>query len=362
MSSSHVAATGVLAPEHTQQLVGPILKDFFAEQITRAEMMGPEYTALWRAMDTLMSAGGKRLRPYLVILAYQAFSRDSIQTILPVAAAQELLHFALLIHDDIIDRDYVRYGMKNISGQFDDLYATYIKDADERRHFSDSAAILAGDLAISAAYQLITQAELTNQQTIAAQQIMGDSIFAVAGGELLDMESAFRPTGTVDTIKVALHKTASYSFVGPLLTGALLGDADEANSAALRIYGENLGIAYQLTDDLLGVFGDETKTGKSVSNDIREGKYTYLIEQCMAHKDASDRQILHDLFGKHSLSDDEADTFRTMLERCGARERTEAAVRQYREAALTALGELHIDDVTRQSFHELVRKSTERAR
>ena len=361
MDNIQLTSTSVLALEDTQKMIEQLLKDYFDENIVHAQLIGPEYTALWHAMQTLINAGGKRLRPRLVIMAFKAFSKKPLQTILPVAAAQELLHFGLLVHDDIIDRDYVRYGIKNVSGQLNELYKKFLSDETERRHFSDSAAMLAGDLAISGAYQLIIRAGLATKQMIDAQRILGDVFFAVAGGELLDMESTFRPAGTVDTVSVALHKTSSYSFVGPIVTGAMLADADLQSIEALRVYAQNLGIAYQLTDDLLGVFGDEKRMGKSASHDIREGKYTYLIEQCMKYANSNDMSILHDLFGKHSLQDHEAENFREMLLRCGAKERTEAAVQYYRKSALDALKDAHMDGSSRKQFENLVRQATDRA-
>jgi geranylgeranyl diphosphate synthase type II len=184
LSTSNVALT----IEAVKKAVDSLLELFFTTHIERAHTLDDHYGKLWESARNLSQAGGKRLRPYMTILAYQAYSGASTESIMPVAAALEVLHLGLLVHDDIIDRDYIRYGTDNISGQFSKLYEPYIDDVHECRHFSDSAAILAGDLLLVGGHELIHSADLPPQSMIEASRIYNDTVFMVAGGELLDTE------------------------------------------------------------------------------------------------------------------------------------------------------------------------------
>lgn len=343
-------------------LVDPALEAYFVRNIAKARAIDPHYASLWESMLVLLRAGGKRIRPYLTLLTYQAFCDRPVEPIVPIASAQELLHLSLLIHDDVIDRDYVRYGTDNISGQYDKLYAPLVSNGSERRHFSNSAAILAGDLLLSGSYQLVLESRLPDEQMRIATDVFGEAVFTVAGGELLDIESAFRQFDLVDSVAIAKHKTAHYSFVTPIVMGARLAGVDEHTASRLAQFGEDIGIAYQLVDDILGVFGSQALTGKSNINDIQEAKHTYLIEQFKANASAEQSAIVDGLFGKKNLTESEAQTFRDVLMASGAKERTEQAIDAYTKRALETLADIPMNDKARLAFETLVERSIRRER
>jgi geranylgeranyl diphosphate synthase, type II len=352
----------ILSPELARELIDGTLDVFFLQHTAKAKLISPEYATLWHSMRTLINAGGKRIRPYVTLMTYQAFSNKPIADIVPIAAAQELLHVALLIHDDIIDRDYIRYGIDNISGQYDNIYRPLIADVTERRHFSDSAAILAGDLLLSSGYQLIQTSALDSNDLAIASQIFANAIFTVAGGELLDTESAFRPFNTIDSIAIARYKTAHYSFVTPITMGARLAGVDAATVASLEAFGEHIGIAYQLVDDLIGIFGSQSITGKSNVTDITESKHTYLIEQFMACAGSDQLATFHQLFGKKDISESESSTFRDIMTASGAKARVESTIAVYTDQALSILHDMHIDDSARHAFEQLAERAVQRDR
>lgn len=352
-----------LSIDTARQLVDESLSDFFASNIASAYAIDPQYAKLWESIQILMQAGGKRIRSYMTLLSYEAFGGTDVTSIIPIAAAQELLHASLLIHDDIIDRDYIRYGVDNVSGQYDKLYASFISDNTERRHFSDSAAILAGDLLLSGGYQLLRSAPISAASHDVAAHIFGQAIFTVAGGELLDTESAFRHFDDVDSIAIAKHKTAHYSFVTPLVMGASLAGASASSVTKLRSLGEDVGIAYQLVDDLLGVFGDEEQTGKSNVTDIEEGKHTYLIEQFKSMASHDEQERVRRILGKKSITPAEAQEFRHVLTTSGAKAHTEQAVEAYTSRALETLASIEeLSSDARESFASLIERSTRRDR
>lgn len=252
------------------------------ERISQAAEVGDRYVLLWKKIKTIVLRGGKRIRPYLVMVGYGKYS----ESMLSVAVAQELVHIAMLIHDDIIDQDFIRHGGKNISGEYRDAYSKYL-DRIPATHYANSAALMAGDALISESYLQINTAQFS--QNIQAQLInrLGRSIFEVIGGELLDVEAAFVNDVAFDPLKIYRYKTASYSFIGPLLSGAICAGADGDTLQMLERFAEKIGVAYQLQDDLLGVFGDEKETGKSTLSDLREGKQTLLVN---FHKDLMSKE------------------------------------------------------------------------
>lgn len=307
-----------LLDQDTLLSVNAVLDKFFEQSIQNAAKIDPSYERLWRNLYSLIQSGGKRLRPKMTLMTYRAFGGDDISSIIPIAAAQELLHFALLIHDDVIDRDYIRYGVANIAGHYRLEYSQYLSSPGSLTHYAHSAAILGGDLMLSGAHQLIATSELSEKDKIKAQHLLSVGVFEVAGGELLDTELSFNPYKNGDALKVATYKTASYSFVLPLLTGAHLAGANEERRNTLRQYAIALGIAYQLTDDLLSVFGDERQTGKSTVSDIIEGKRTYLVEMAFEAFTPADQATFMMTFGNSKATPPEIEAAKHLLESSGA--------------------------------------------
>ena len=345
--------------DYTAEL-NTILEDFFARNSQKAISISPYYHDLWAEIARLMSSGGKRLRPKMTILAYQAFGGKDVQAILPIAAAQELLHLGMLIHDDIIDRDYIRYGVDNIAGGYDKMYKDLVSDKTDRLHYAHSSALLAGDLMISGAYQLMTDAKVEATKIIEVQRLFGKGIFEVVGGELIDTESAFREFGEIKSETVALYKTASYTFIVPMLIGAMLADASKADQAYLRLFAENLGIAFQLRDDIIGVFGSEAATGKSTSGDIREGKRTYMVEQLCTLATKEQKVVFDHYFGDNAISSDEVELIRDLLVSTGAKQKTEEAIARYEVKARSALESLTLDPISGDQLEELITIATKR--
>lgn len=330
------------------------------QSIKDAATIDPSYERLWKNLYTLIQSGGKRLRPQMTLLAYSAFGGKDIESIAPVAAAQELLHFSLLIHDDIIDRDYIRYGVANIAGQYKLTYSQFVAGKDDITHYSHSAAILAGDLMLSGAHQLIASCDLPGSAIATAQQLMSVGIFEVAGGELLDTELSFMPYKNGDALKIATYKTASYSFIAPLLTGARLAGASDEDIQVLRDYATALGIAYQLTDDILGVFGVEVETGKSTTGDIIEGKRTYLVEMALAAFSAADEAVFMRAFGNPDATTLEIEAAKRLLISSGARTKIEEKIADYTTTAQTSLGALSLPDEYHERFLQMTNRVTKR--
>lgn len=349
----------VVTLPRTKANVDAYLQNFFAEQRLQAKAVSPRYDTLWKAAETLALNGGKRLRPYITLLAYEAFADDQpSDTVIHAAVATELIHIAMLVHDDIIDRDDTRYGITNISGQYMQEYADL--QPDDQRHFANSAALLMGDVLIAEAHRLLAISSDDLARLRKAQLAFSKAILQVVGGELVDTEASFRRTEGTQAITIARYKTASYSFVGPLSIGAHLAGADEASVAGLSEYADALGIAFQLKDDLLGTFGDSLVTGKSSDTDLREGKRTYLIEQFDEVASEALKDEFYTLFGSQTLSDEQAQRLRDILTDSGAVAKTNEAIQTYATKARGALAALQIPLESARKFEELITLSIDR--
>ena len=344
-----------------KQLVDEYIKSFFQYRSAEAMELGPSYVRLWQSIEQLVLAGGKRLRPYMLLATYQAYNPDgTLKDVLPAAVAHELIHSAMLIHDDIIDRDSVRYGVKNISGQYDEHYAEFFEDTAELAHMSLSAALLAGDALISDAHMLIRKTNRAAELVDQAEAMLNKEIFEVIGGELLDVEVSFLPKDSISLDTIAKYKTASYSFVGPLTTGAMLAQAPEKDIDILKELSIVIGIGYQLRDDLIGVFGNPTVTGKSNASDIREGKRTYLIEKFEQLASAEQSEELFSIFHRSDASDSDLARVRELLTETGARAAVEQLIEDKCVYAVEKVHSLSLPAEAKNIYLNLISQSLNR--
>lgn len=340
-----------------QHDVNKSLNIFFATQVSRARPIGASYVALWQAMADLALAGGKRLRPYVAIVAYEAFGGTRYKQALQVAVGLELLHFSLLIHDDIIDRDDMRYGRENLVAVFRQKYNAHTKSTADATHYAQAAALLAGDLLIAAAHQRIAGAPFDDHKKQTILSALDTGMFDVVGGQLLDTEAVLLPLGHSDSLAIAHYKTASYSFVLPLVVGALLSDVPDATIAKLRLIGQNVGIAYQLRDDLLDIFGDQRTLGKPLFSDVQEGKPTYVLQLALRMASPAQHDELVDAVGNTEITKNTILRIRHIVASCGAKDATETAVQQYKNQALSILSGLHLQGQARAALQDFIQKA-----
>ena len=284
----------------------------------RCADIGPAVTRL--IDDAEASDGGKHTRPRLVAAAYLGLGGSDRQLLAEVAGAQQLLHLGLCMHDDLIDGDRVRHGTPNLIGRSHDaaLAAGTHGAAAERQALA--AGLLAGDLALNAALLALLEvpAPLTVRHRLAVEATT--ELERTIAGELLDVQSETITPDRAAPLRVAELKTAAYSVVLPLRLGAVAaGCMSEATLRSLTQVGIALGIAYQLADDDLGLFGATESTGKSVLSDVRQGKRTEHIRIAYARAGFADRATLDAVLGLPDATDSDADLVREIVLRTGAR-------------------------------------------
>ena len=319
----------------TKQAVDAYIMDLINDRVAQATVVHPRYERLWREIARIYQAGGKRMRPYVTVVGYGKLDA----AIIPIAAAQELLHVAMLVHDDIIDRDVVRHSQPTINGAYESDYAPLLPPQ-QTTHYANSVALLAGDALLSEAYRLVQSTPFSSPIIRQLSERLSQSVFEVIGGELIDVEAGFIMTEYFDPMTIYRHKTASYSLVGPLVSGALCAEVDETTQGILQKFGKQCGIAFQLQDDLIGMFGDEATTGKSADTDVREGKRTVLIAEHQTMMSDEQAARFAQWFGMRDAPGQVLRQLKVDIEASGAREKTEAITQQYFAQARATLAKL----------------------
>lgn len=263
--------------------------------------------------------GGKAMRPFLVYLGYRLSGGKDIKRVLPVCLAVELLHSLLLIHDDIIDESPTRRGKPTVHRKFAKKLDS-LKNLKVREHYGISQAIVLGDISCFEAFKLINNSSFPNSLKQKVIDKLCEVLIDTGYGEALDVEYSYFKARLADVMQVCDFKTARYTFVGPLTLGAILAGADGKMQRVLEQFGSVLGVAFQIKDDLLGVFGEEKVLGKSVLSDMREGKNTILIYKTRELIGLEGKMRLGEIWGKQGASNKDLDYVMGIIEKSGARE------------------------------------------
>jgi geranylgeranyl diphosphate synthase type II len=336
------------------------LERYLAAARLRASDYGDHYVALWDALAQA-SSGGKRGRPALVLAAYAGFGGTDLKLALPVAVSFELLHTAFIIHDDVIDRDLTRRGRPNVAGEFTLRALRHGATPDQAGVWATTAGILAGDLALSEAHRAIATLPVTARTRGRLLDLLDRSVFVTAAGELADVTNTVdsAPVTLDEVLTTLLRKTALYSFEAPLQAGAILAGASPAALDVLSQFGRLVGVAFQLADDVLGVFGDPAVTGKSALSDLREGKLTALI----AFARTTDAwPSIAPLIGTGTTTEEEAELVRAHLRACGAVQAVDELAYDHIRRAIDVLDSPDVPEGLRETLTGLTETTTDRPR
>jgi len=295
------------------------------------------------AVESLVRAGGKRLRPALVYHSYRLCGGRDDDRVMPLAMATELLHTYLLIHDDIMDHAETRRGAPAAHVRFQRQHEV-ARWPGGSAHFGRSMAILAGDLAHTWATERYRQAVVDGLEPQARMAL--DATFAamceeVIHGQYLEMLLPYEAdTSESDVLAVLSLKSGRYSCERPIeLGGHLAGGRDEVLEPLVR-FGRAIGEAFQIQDDILGVFGDPDVTGKPVGSDLREGKYTLLVHHTLRRSDSERGNRFSMLLGRADLSEAEVHEAREIIRSSGGLELVQAMIEARFAGAASALEDL----------------------
>ncbi|WP_051178302.1 polyprenyl synthetase family protein [Nocardia concava] len=319
------------------------LRAFFVTREPIVEPLGPVFVDAARALQDFVIRGGKRTRPSFAWTGWLGAGRSpedpEADAVLTACSALELVQACALIHDDIIDSSRTRRGFPTVHVDYEGRHRDqrWRGDAD---HYGISVAVLIGDLALAWADDMTRDAGLPDDAAARFAPVWAAMRTEVLGGQLLDIHGESAGDETVEAaLRINRYKTAAYTIERPLHMGAALAGASPELVAAYREFGTDIGIAFQLRDDLLGVFGDPAVTGKPSGDDLREGKRTVLIAEALQRADI-DAPAVADLI-RSSLGTDvtpeRVTELRTALTELGAVDAVEKRISSLTDQALTAL-------------------------
>ena len=273
----------------------------------------------------------KRARGAFVNFAYELSGQKADERVWRAAMGVELVHTALLMHDDFMDRDSVRRG-----GPTTQKY--YEGQAGGDIHYGESMAVNVGDAVLCLGYQLLLDCGFSADKTRLAMDQMLRGIANTAYGQAYDVTLEMMRNWTEDDV-IALHraKTAIYTYENPLLVGAVLAGLSAEVKRVLSLYAMDGGVAFQLQDDILGVFGSEEETGKSADSDLRQGKCTLLILKALEMGDDEQKKAVEAVWGKMAVGRAGLDLAKKAISESGSLDYSRKLAKAYaKKAAETA--------------------------
>jgi geranylgeranyl diphosphate synthase type I len=335
------------------------LDDFVSEHRSLMVDVSPDTLPLLDSLEGLL-VGGKRLRPAFAYWGFIASGGKDSDEVVRACASLEFLQACALIHDDVMDASDTRRGKPAIHKQFEALHISKNWNGSAKL-FGEGSAILVGDLALSWADEMLLTSGLSNDQLIRAKSIYDIMRTELMSGQYLDLLEQVRGEITHERAETVIRfKSAKYTIERPLHVGAAIAGARPELNQVLSDYGLALGEAFQLRDDLLGVFGDSSVTGKPAGDDLREGKQTMLIAFANSNANSADKKYLADNLGSSDLSGDTISKLQEILVTCGAQDFVENRISDYLAKSLTALESLEDDSEAKFALTELAILATKR--
>jgi geranylgeranyl diphosphate synthase, type I len=340
-----------------------IIETFVTRQTSALTELDPALAPLAATAREAVLSPGKRLRPAFAYWGWRGAGGDPSfeKDVLPAIAALELLHAFALVHDDVMDRSDTRRGRPSAHRRLAAEH-TRLGLRGDPDHFGDSGAILVGDLCLVWADRLIAEARIPSARLILAREGYDRMRAETIAGQFLDVfgESA-RGWGLAQALRTTRLKTAAYTVVRPLIFGAALaGRGDALTNRAYTRFGLAVGVAFQLRDDLLGLYGHEDVTGKPVGQDVTAGKPTLLLELARALASPGRREEIDFLVRSRDAS--AARKVAALVEEAGAVAKAEQMIGTRLAAAYSALAKAPITDMARKALLRLADKAVWRQR
>jgi geranylgeranyl diphosphate synthase type I len=340
------------------------LRRYLHDRRSEAAHIGGDYDALIARLEEFVFSGGKRLRPVFAYWGWRAVTtREADAQVLLLFSALELLHASALVHDDVIDASATRRGRPTTHINFAELHRArhWRGSADQ---FGVSAAILLGDLALAWADDIVADTDLPPDAHRRVRRVWADIRTEVLGGQYLDIVAEASATESIaSAMTVNTYKTAFYTVVRPLQMGAAAAADRPDVHAVFEQVGIDLGVAFQLRDDVLGVFGDPAVTGKPSGDDLRSGKQTVLVAEAVAMADRSDpmaAKLLRSSMGTE-LTDSQVRDLCDIIQALGALAAVEQRIDVLTRRALDTLAAAPIHAAAKAGLSELAKLAATRS-
>ena len=314
--------------------VNPFLKDFFSRKRKEWSALGEIVSRAADVYDGL-TCDGKKIRAALVKLGYDACRHESSpvspkpEGIFQAAGSVEILHNAFLIHDDIVDHSDLRRSAPTVHKQIASAARPLFGSEAEALEYGAAVALNYGDTGQALAQELLIASGFPDRVLLKAVKLLSDVTIETVTGQLLDVEHVPLADLTEDLVlKIHEFKTAHYTVMLPLMMGATLADASDEVLAGIRSYAIPIGIAFQIQDDSLGLYGDESILGKPVDSDVKEGKKTLLFVHAYKEASPADQEFLRRVHGNPELLPGDLDRVRAIVTNSGALAKSEAFAKE----------------------------------
>jgi geranylgeranyl diphosphate synthase type I len=357
---SHSASTVPLDAEDLRARVQQRLDEFLQHQVPLLADVSPDLEPLIQAVTELLR-GGKRLRPAFCYWGWRGAGGEATDAAVAAATSLELLQACALIHDDVMDGSDTRRGLPAAHRRFATLHrgSGWLGSPEG---FGVGAAILLGDLCLSWADELLMSCGLSAEQVLRGKPIYDIMRTELMAGQYLDLlEQAMGGGSAERAMRVVRFKSAKYTIERPLHLGAALAGAPEDIHVAYSGYGLPLGEAFQLRDDVLGVFGDPAQTGKPAGDDLREGKRTVLIATALDAASAAQQSVIRQHLGDPTLDSAGVDALREVITDTGALAHVEALIDALLDQALASLTRVDLAEPAREILTGLAHAATSRS-
>ncbi|MCK8646439.1 bifunctional (2E,6E)-farnesyl/geranyl diphosphate synthase [Mycobacterium colombiense] len=340
------------------------LRRYMHDRRTETAYIGDDYSGLIAALEDFVLNGGKRLRPAFAYWGWRAVTTEAPdEQALLLFSALELLHACALVHDDVIDDSSTRRGRPTTHVRFAALHRDRHWQGSAEQ-FGVSAAILLGDLALAWADDIVFGVELTPQAFRRVRRVWANIRTEVLGGQYLDIVAEASAAASIaSAMNVDTFKTACYTVSRPLQLGAAAAADRPDVHDVFSQFGTDLGVAFQLRDDVLGVFGDPAVTGKPSGDDLRSGKRTVLLAEAVERAEKSDpvaANLLRTSIGA-ALTDAQVDRLRDVIESVGALAAAEQRIATLTQRALATLAAAPINTAAKAGLSELAKLATNRS-
>jgi geranylgeranyl diphosphate synthase type I len=317
------------------------LEKLFVANGTKRNQLGVFSKLFYNEFDDYLTNAGKRVRPFLTINAFDSVGGDhSTGNIVRASLAIELLHSGSLLHDDVIDKDETRRGKPAFHVVFRDIYTDKKKDTTFRaKDFGEAMSIFAGDLCFPYAIESIIQSNFPEQLKIRALQSFTQAFREVIDGVIIETGDAILHDGNEITYKQMISLKTGALIRKAIEIGAILGNGTQSQIDALVKYCNGIGMAFQIQDDILGIFGNPEELGKPVGGDIRENKQTILRIHAMKNASKEQAKRLHELMGKEDITTQEVVEVQKIFKETGAMEYAYQIMKNATTDAISALDE-----------------------
>lgn len=335
--------------------INQALAAFVQEENRYLRSIGAELNPVADALERFLLDSGKRLRPLFAYVGYLGTGATPTDSVIKAASALELIHVCALIHDDVMDGSDTRRGAPAIHKAFEQIHHEQNLEGSSVQ-FGISSAILLGDLALIWASKFLHQSGIDPQAMIRALPLYDEMRVELMAGQYLDVyEQALASASVERSLRVARFKSGKYTIERPLHFGAALGtNAASGYLTRYSEYGLPLGEAFQLRDDVLGVFGDPLETGKPAGDDLREGKRTVLMAMTHDRASTAERALIKRWLGNQEITPDAVNQLRDIIVTTGALAELERTIESLTTQALAAIHHPEIDPVAQKHLEELV--------